>query len=341
MEQLTLDVTGRIEWRDVPAPRLEGDGEALVRPLAVTRCDIDLPYVAGFLPPPRPFALGHECVGEITALGDGVRGFRVGQRVIVPFQISCGQCDRCRRGQTGSCRTAGPGASYGLGALGGLEWGGALADLVRVPYADAMLVPLPAGISARSVASMSDNIPDGWRTVAPGLERWPGAPVLVVGGGAVGIPVYAVGIALALGAERVDYLDHDPVRLARAERVGAHPVEGPYPRRAGRYPITVDASGIPAGLVCALRSTDVGGVCTSVAIYWDEVALPLLEMYTRGVTFVTARVDARAAIPAALGLVDGGRFQPELVTETVAPWDEAPAVLARHRAKTVIVRDDA
>src|SRR5262249_40298297 len=62
-EQLPLVGGGGIEWRDVAAPRLEGPAEAIVRPLAVTRCDIDLPYVSGLLPPPRPFALGHECVG--------------------------------------------------------------------------------------------------------------------------------------------------------------------------------------------------------------------------------------------------------------------------------------
>ena len=123
--------------------------------------------------------------------------------------------------------------------------------------------------------------------------------------------------------------------------VGANPVEGPYPRRAGHYPITVDASGDPAGLRCAIRSADAGGLCTSIAIYWDEVPLPLLEMYTRGVTFVTSRVNARAAIPSALALVEAGRFRPELVTETVAGWEDAPAVLATHAAKTVIVRDDA
>jgi alcohol dehydrogenase len=102
MEQLTLVEAGRIEWRDVAEPKLEGGDDALVRPLAVTRCDIDLPYASGLLPPPNPFALGHECVGEITALGDKVRGLHVGQRVIVPFQISCGHCARCRAGHTGS-----------------------------------------------------------------------------------------------------------------------------------------------------------------------------------------------------------------------------------------------
>lgn len=103
MEQLTLVEQGKIEWQDVPTPRLEGAGEALVRPLAVSRCDIDLPYVTGLLPPPRPFALGHECVGEVTAVGETVTTVRVGDRVIVPFQISCGACVRCRRGHTGSC----------------------------------------------------------------------------------------------------------------------------------------------------------------------------------------------------------------------------------------------
>jgi alcohol dehydrogenase len=332
---------GRLDWVEAEEPRLQTGADALVRPVAVATCDLDTVALAGGAPLTGPFPFGHEFVADVVAVSDDVRSVGAGDRVIVPFQISCGECDRCRRGQTGSCRTAGAGASYGLGALGGLEWGGALSDLVRVPYADAMTVPLPSGIPARSVASMGDNIPDGWRTVAPGLERWPGAPVLVVGGGAVGIPFYAIAIARALGAERVDYLDDDPARLARAERVGAEAVEGPYPRRAGRFPITVDASGDPAGLRCALRSTDAGGMCTSIAIYWDEVALPLLEMYTRGVTFVTARVDARAVIPSALELVAQDRFHPELVTETVAPWGDAPAVLADHRAKTVIVRDDA
>src|SRR5262249_56142405 len=100
MEQLTLVEAGRIEWREVAEPRLEGPAEAIVRPLAVTRCDIDLPYVSGLFPPPRPFALGHECVGEVVALGEDVRDLQVGQRVIVPFQISSASSARSDRGHT-------------------------------------------------------------------------------------------------------------------------------------------------------------------------------------------------------------------------------------------------
>ena len=105
MQQLTLVEKGRIEWREVAEPRLSGPGEAIVRPLAVTRCDIDILYAGGLLAPPRPYALGHECVGEIVALGDGVRKLRVGQRVVVPFQISCGTCRPCTRSRRASRRS--------------------------------------------------------------------------------------------------------------------------------------------------------------------------------------------------------------------------------------------
>lgn len=202
MEQLTLVEAGRIEWREVPEPCIESASEALVRPLAVSRCDIDLPYVMGLLPPPRPFALGHECVGEIAALGDDVGSLHVGQRVIVPFQISCGRCPRCERGHTGSCATVPFLSAFGL-PLSGREWGGALSGLLRVPFAEAMLFPAPEHVPAWCLAAAADNASDGWRCVAPHLAERPGAPVLVVAGVAASIALYAADAALALGAERV------------------------------------------------------------------------------------------------------------------------------------------
>ena len=98
MRQLTCSAPNTIEWQDVPAPRLQGDGEALVRPLAVARCDIDLFLTSGLFPSRGPFALGHECVAEILELGDAVRGLEVGQRVVVAFQVSCGTCGSCAAG---------------------------------------------------------------------------------------------------------------------------------------------------------------------------------------------------------------------------------------------------
>src|SRR4051812_23079347 len=179
MRQLTLVETGRLEWEDVPEPKLEEGGQALVRPLAVALCDLDANIVNGEFPLPAPVAMGHEFVAEVVDVGDGVKSVRPGDRAVVPFQISCGECARCRRGRTGDCESVPRLSMYGFGALGG-NWGGALSDVVRVPYADAMLVPLPDGVDPAAVASASDNIPDGWRTVAEPLERRLGAEVLVV-----------------------------------------------------------------------------------------------------------------------------------------------------------------
>ena len=231
----------RVEWRDVPDAELGGPGEALVRPLAVALCDLDHLMIHGQAPIPGEIALGHEQAGEVVAVGDAVADHRVGDLVSVPFQISCGACDFCRRGRTGDCETVPPQSMYGFGMVGG-DWGGALADLVRVPFADAMLVPVPEGIEPVSVASASDNVVDGWRTVAGPLARRPGSPVLVVGGLARSVGLYAVDAALALGAASVTYLDGDPGRLAVAADLGAEVMEGPPSGRLGPFPVTVDAS---------------------------------------------------------------------------------------------------
>ncbi len=215
------------------------------------------------------------------------------------------------------------------------EYGGALSDLVEVPYADAMLVPLPAGIDPAAAASVSDNVPDGWRAVAPYLAERPGAPVLVLGGAGGGsVGLYAAAVAVALGSERVDYVDEDPDRLAVAASVGANAMEEPIGKRYGPYPITVNHTTEPKGLATALRSTEAGGTCTSTTVYFGaDITIPMLEMYTRGVTLTTSRVSARAGIPSVLELMTSGRLHPELVTASVVDWANAADALDRAHAQ--------
>jgi alcohol dehydrogenase len=212
---------------------------------------------------------------------------------------------------------------------------------MRVPFADAMLVKVEPG-SGR-LASCADNVPDGWRTVAPHLEKQPGAPVLILGGAGPGsIPLYAVGVARALGSD-VRYVDFDKRRLEIADSLGAEaleiPAQGEYPKNFGKYAITVDGTANESGLACAIRSTDAGGVCTSTGIYFTPVAMPLLEMYGTGVTFITGRVHARASLDAVLGLVNSGKLQPEKVTTETAPWDDAIDALKGYTTKLVITRE--
>lgn len=342
MRQLEYVAPSTVQWREREAPTLQSDGAALVRPIAVATCDLDDFILSGDSPFAPPFALGHECVAEIVAVGDAVRGLAPGQRVSVPFQISCGECAPCRRGRTGNCAAVPFMSTYGFGPA--VErWGGFLSDLVSVPYAEHMLVPLPDGLEPAALASASDNISDAWRAVGPPLEQDPEAPVLVVAGGRPGsIPLYAAAIAGALGSERVLYVDHDEARLERARTLGAETlaVDGDYPKRLGPFPITVDASFRGEGIGLALRSTAPDGVCTSTAIYFGEQpALPLLEMYTKVATFRTGRAHVREGIPRVLALAASGALRPELVTTRVVDWaDAGEALTARDWTKLVIAR---
>ncbi len=142
MRQLTFVGKHQLEWHDVPDATIEAPTDALVRPIAVATCDLDTLMLSGLAPVAAPFAFGHECVVEV---GSDVRAFAAGDRVVVPFQLSCGTCDACVRGYTGNCRSVPAGSAYGLGTLGRNQ-PGMLADLVRVPLADHMLVTAAAGV---------------------------------------------------------------------------------------------------------------------------------------------------------------------------------------------------
>ena len=114
------------------------------------------------------------------------------------------------------------------------------------------------------------------------------------------------------------YVDADRRRAARSPRRSAPQTLAETPKRLGPFPITVDSSADPDGLALALRSTAPDGICTSTAIYFGEQpSLPLLEMYTKGITFRTGRANAREAMPHVLALAAAGAIHPEQVTTRV------------------------
>jgi threonine dehydrogenase-like Zn-dependent dehydrogenase len=344
MRQLTFEEPGRYDWRDVPDPVITAPQQALVRPLAVACCDLDVAVCHGRLPLPPGYAVGHEGLAEVVAVGDDVSAVRVGDRVVVPFQISCGTCPECRRGVTGSCGSLPLMACYGMAPIAGLDGGGFMSDLVLVPYADAMLIPVPDNVDPIAVASLSDNIPDAWRAIGPFREELAGLDsaqrrVLVVGRLSIGL--YAAAIAAALGAQ-VDYVDTDAQRLAAAERLGATAHDRAKPDKAwGRYPVTVHTSADVESLTATLRATWPDGVCTDTGIYYQPtVEMPLLAMYTRGVRFVTGRVNARVVIPQVLELLAGGLDLTPAVDRVVA-WEDAPSAWPTMIGKTVFCREKA
>lgn len=333
-----------IAWEEVETPQLMEPRDALVRPIAVARCDLDPAIAIGLYPMPAPFVMGHEMVGEVVAVGEAISNVRLGDKVIVPFQLSCMTCAPCLRGHTNACENVPSGTAFGLGPHGGIDLGGALAELVRVPWADVMLIPLPEGMDPVAAAGIPDNVSDGYRCVAAPLAERPGAPVLVVGGLAPSVGLYAVMAALALGAERVVYVDDDAARLELAAAAGAEVVNAKDQwdslKLAERFPIVVDANVLDPGRNFALRSVEPCGVCTSVSGGASSRSnLPLQSMYLKGVRYEIGRVHACATARPVLELVSSGALDPARIINKVVPFSEAVEGMILPVTKVVFIND--
>jgi threonine dehydrogenase-like Zn-dependent dehydrogenase len=373
VRELQFIRSGRLAWRERDAPIVQDPGDAVVRPFVAGRCDGDtvpihrpvsramqvgiaigaidpvVGCICGAVPFKGPFAIGHECVAQVVAVGTGVRQIRIGQTVIVPWAVSCGSCPQCRRGLTSKCSTTTSRtlAAYGFGQANG-PWGGMIADEFRVPFADHMLVPVPPGVPALRVAAAGDNLADAWRSVVPPLTERPGASVLVIGGGAKSIGLYAAGLAAAHGGRIVDYLDDDPGRRRIAESFGARPVATAPARRRGShraatsvsYDVVVEASSRAAGIRRALRSLAPGGVCTAVGYYLAAgTRVPLMRMYATDATLRIGVSHARAVLPDLLAFVERTGYAAEHVNTLTADWDDAPSAYAARTTKVVLQRD--
>lgn len=345
MQQLNYIGTRHVEWRDVPAPALPGETGALVRPLVVSTCDMDGAVIQGAVPLKGPVPLGHEGVGEVLETGSQVTRVKPGDRVIMPWKIACGSCLHCGRGHTAMCISVDREAAYGW-APTAPEWGGFLQDTVPVPWADTMLTPLPTGLDPLKASGLGDNIPDGYRAIAPHIKERPGADVLVCGGAAPGsIGLFAVGFAKTLGAGRVVYADHDPSRLAIAQRYGAEIWELGATWLDGirqRFDITVDASARPDTIAELLRMTGRAGVCTSTsaAVYiGGDVPVPMFHMYRNAISLHTGWVHTHTVMPEPMALIQSGAFDPTPVTSRVVSWDDAADALVEPFTKLIIARE--
>jgi alcohol dehydrogenase len=337
MRALQAAPGGRLRWRDVPAPASPGPDGAIVHPIASATCDIDCPLTLGASGFALPLHLGHECVAEVLSVGEYVRGVKPGDRVIVPFEINCGQCRACRAGLTGSCTAVPLASAYGMGLATG-HWGGAFSDEIAVPYADAMLVGLPEGIDPVAAASLADNVCDAYRHVAPHLPALlrddPDAEVLIVGAVSprslfgASVPLYAGLIAQALGARNVCLADARADVRALAASLGLEAVRPRELRGRPHAPLVVDAT--VDKLRLSLSHTAPDGICSSVGSFHASTRIPIVQMYVRNVTLHVGRTHARALIPQVLELMLDGRLAPERVTSTVAPLDQAPQVLREH-----------
>ncbi|MCY1296593.1 putative zinc-binding alcohol dehydrogenase [compost metagenome] len=252
----------------------------------------------------------------------------------VPWKIACGDCPQCRAGRATACTAVPRHAAYGVPAGG--HWGGLFSEVVHVPFADAMLVPLPPGLNPLAVASASDNLTDAWVAASRPIAAREDARVLVVGG-TESLGVLAVQMAVAAGAASVDYLDDNDYRRNLAVRSGANTeLDGVLDEH---YDVVVSATRDPQALHRGLLALAPGGHCSCIGIIFEDPKIPLFGMYLRDVTLSVGVCNVRPHIPKVLELVGSGRCDPLLVSPTVVSCEEATEALVQPLAKCIVVRE--
>lgn len=215
----------------VPDPSIEDPRDAIIKVSSCAICGSDLHLYDGFMPGMKHGdIMGHEFMGEVMEVGSGNKKLKVGDRVVVPFTIVCGECEQCRRGNFSVCErtnrnkdiadkmfghtTAG---LFGYTHLTG-GYAGGQAEYVRVPYADVGPVVIPEGMTDEQVLFLGDILPTGWQAAAQ-CDIQPTDTVAVWGAGPVG--QFAIRSAIMMGAEQVVCIDNVPERLSMARAGGA------------------------------------------------------------------------------------------------------------------------
>lgn len=362
LKQLTYFKPQTLRWQEVPEPRITSANEALVRPFLVARCDLDaallrnnifriyslgrilglvdktIPRFMRKTPFKGPFPFGHECIAEIMELGKDLTGFKIGQKVVIPFQISCGTCPLCTSGLSSQCEETGSFDMYsGIGKH--VSNGGTMSDLLKVPHAQQMLIPIPEGLNLEGLASASDNLPDAWSRVAPHLLHQANKKVLIIGGSAKSIGLYAAGFAVKMKAAQVDYVDVSEERVKIVNTLGAQGIQMDFKKHQGKYDLIVNASNSKRAIQLGVDWLNPGGVLSSANIYFNkQVGVPFFQLYAKNLTLKTGLANPMADIPAMLQFIQATKMQPELVTTFVGNWESADQDLLRDTSKVIIQR---
>ena len=312
-----------VRYEDVADPAIVEPTDAIVRVERSGICGSDLHIYHGQgFSPDTGFCVGHEAIGTVIEAGSSVLRVTPGTRVMLSAAVGCGRCAKCLGGHIARCERGAAGC-YGLGA----QLQGCQADFVRVPMADFNAAPIPDGLTDDQALLLTDNLPTAYYGCL-NAEIGPGKSVAVVGLGPIGL--MAVEIAFVLGASRVFAVDLVPERRARAEELGAEPVDGAAAvaeisakTKMHGVDCAVEASGSDATVAMAIALTGLGGVVSVVGVNLSPAfQFPMALAFIKNMTFRIGTCSVQCHWPELVPLVQAGRLHPERVVSHHLPLSQ-------------------
>jgi alcohol dehydrogenase len=328
---------GQKAWEEVPDPEIIDDGDIIVRVDAATICGTDLHILKGDVPAVRNGQiLGHEAVGTIIEVGDGVQTLTERDRVLVSCISACGTCRFCREGRYGQCLGTG-------GWILGHKINGTQAEYVRVPFADTSTYRVPGSLSDEETLMLADILPTGYEVGVLNGNIRPGDLVAVVGAGPVGLA--AIAGAQLFSPGHIVAIDLSDARLEAAKHLGADVVVNSSrqdPLRvirdltgdlAGRLgaDVSIEAVGLPATFEMAVKLVRPGGRIANVGVHGAPVTLHLENEWIRDITITTGLVDT-SSTPTLMRMLTSGQISAKpFITHHFGlnEWDEAYDVFSR------------
>ena len=353
----------KVSVETVPDPRILNPKDAIVKITSTAICGSDLHLYDGFIPTmEKGDILGHEFMGEVVEVGPDVKKLKPGDRVVVPFAISCGACHYCRTQLWSLCDNTNPNAwmleqmnGYSSAGLFGYShlyggYAGGQAEYARVPFADVGPVKIESTLPDDKVLFLSDIFPTGYMA-AENCGIQPGHSVAVWGCGPVG--QFAIRSALMLGAERVFAIDMEPERLALAQAAGAITIfseedvlEILRERTGGRGPdACIDAVGMeahgsaydkvkqkmkletdrPYVLRQAMRACRKGGVLSVPGVYAGFIdKVPFGAAFAKAITIRMGQTHVQKYMQPLLKRIESGEIDPSFVITHRLALEDAP-----------------
>lgn len=343
--------------KDKPYPELLHPQDAIVQVTRSCICGSDLHLYHGLVPDTRVGStFGHEFTGIVVELGSGVTNLKVGDHVLVPFNVACGSCPFCRQELYGNCHESNPQAT----AVGGIfgyshtagGYDGGQAEYVRVPYADVGPVVIPDNMDPDDAVLLTDVLPTGYQAAEMGGIK-PGDTVVVFGAGPVGI--MAAKSAWLFGAGRVIVIDHVEYRLefvrqyAQCEAYNFRSIGDPvlFLKKSTDYfgaDVCIDAVGCEAAgsamqtitgrktllqagsataLFWAINSVKKGGIVSIVGVYGPTGNLiPIGNVVNKGITIRANQASVKRLLPKLISHIENGYIDPKAIITHKVPLEE-------------------